>query len=169
MLAASPTSEAWGEAKTLLAALDEAPDPTDARLRLRAVLRRVVESIHLLVVPRGRDRLAAVQVTFTGCPPVSDEVPVDPLEGGRYRRYLIVHRPAKSNGKARVEGGWAVQSLLHPDAATAPFPFNLPSNRRDLRDPMEAGWTVDYLEALPKKTIDQMLAAPHRESGTSFE
>ena len=50
--AASPLSEAWGQMSTLMDALDAAPDPVDARLRLRAGLRRVVSEIRLLVVPR---------------------------------------------------------------------------------------------------------------------
>jgi DNA invertase Pin-like site-specific DNA recombinase len=94
--AASPLSEAWGELGTLADALDAAPDPEDARLRLRSALRRVVESIWLLIVPRGRDRLAAVQVHFAG-------------DG--CRNYLVLNRPPKSNGKARVEGGWWARSL----------------------------------------------------------
>jgi len=99
--AANPLSETWGEAQTLLAALDNAPDPKDARLRLRTVLRRMVESIWLLVVPRGRDRLAAVQVWFAG--------------GKKHRDYLIYHVHPKANARARQEGGWWALSLA--DAA----------------------------------------------------
>ncbi len=95
--AAHPLSESWGQAQSLLAALDSAPDPQDARLRLRGVLRRIVDSMWMVVVPRGHERLAAVQVWFAG--------------GKRCRDYLIRHRPPKSNGKARVEGGWSVRSL----------------------------------------------------------
>src|SRR5262249_54065503 len=58
--AAHPLSESWGEAKTLLGALADAPDPEEARLRLRALLRRIVVEIRLLVVRRGRSRLAAI-------------------------------------------------------------------------------------------------------------
>ncbi|MFL5338822.1 MAG: recombinase family protein, partial [Gemmataceae bacterium] len=64
--AANPLSESWGEAKTLLGVLEKSPDPTEARLRLRSALRRIVDTITLLVVPRGRDRLAAVQIHFAG-------------------------------------------------------------------------------------------------------
>src|SRR5262249_21750015 len=52
--AANPLSEAWGEFRSLTDALDAAPDLHDARLRLRSALRRVVDSIWLLVVPRGQ-------------------------------------------------------------------------------------------------------------------
>jgi DNA invertase Pin-like site-specific DNA recombinase len=95
--AAHPLSEAWGEAKSLPATLDRAPDPEAARLRLRAVLRRIVDSIYLLVVPRGRDRLAAVQVWFAG--------------GKKHRDYFVLHRPAKANASARTAGQWWVRSL----------------------------------------------------------
>src|SRR5262249_10000640 len=64
--AAHPLSEAWGEAKTLLRAVRGAEDRQDALLRLRAALRNVVDAVYVLVVPRGRDRLAAVQVYFKG-------------------------------------------------------------------------------------------------------
>jgi hypothetical protein len=93
--AANPLSEAWGEARSLLAALDSAPDPQDARLRLRGALRRIVSDIWLLVVPRGLDRLCAVQVWFAG--------------GERHRDYLILHRPP--NGLTGKEGGWWARSL----------------------------------------------------------
>jgi DNA invertase Pin-like site-specific DNA recombinase len=94
---AYPASQAWEEFGSLLDVLDKAPDKRDARLRLRAALRRMVDRIMLLVVPRGADRLAAVQVWFTG--------------GERHRDYLILHRPPKSNGKKRTEGGWWARSL----------------------------------------------------------
>jgi DNA invertase Pin-like site-specific DNA recombinase len=97
--AAHPLSEAWGEAHSLLAAIDNAQDPLDARLRLRSALRRVVRDIRLLVVPRGLDRLAAVQVWFVGdC----------------HRDYFIFHRPARANGKTtkvRTEEKWWAKSL----------------------------------------------------------
>jgi DNA invertase Pin-like site-specific DNA recombinase len=94
--AANPLSASWGEARGLLDVLD-ANDGPDVRLRLRAALRRIVKSIWLLVVPRGRCRLAAVQVKF---------------EGGKKRRdYLILHRATMSNGASRKEGGWLAKSL----------------------------------------------------------
>jgi DNA invertase Pin-like site-specific DNA recombinase len=86
LLAAHPLSESWGEAQSLAEALATAPDPQDARLRLRSALRRIVESMWLLVVPRGRDRLAAVQMWF----------------GKRQRDYLIFHRPASYHREAKT-------------------------------------------------------------------
>jgi hypothetical protein len=114
--AAHPLSESWGECQSLLDVLDTAPDPEDCRLRLRSALRQIVEGIYLVIVPRGHDRLCAVQVWF--------------MRITKHRDYLILHRPPKSNGRARQEGGWWVRSLTsdeHPDVA------NL-----DLRDKQDA-------------------------------
>ncbi len=95
--AANPLSEAWGEGQSLMQALDSAADPDDARTRLRSALRRMVDGIYLLIIPRGYQRLCAAQVWFTG--------------GKKCRSYLILHTPPKSNGKRRVEGGWSVKSF----------------------------------------------------------
>jgi hypothetical protein len=95
--AACPAEAAWGELGSLADALESAPDPADARLRLRAVLRRVVKEIWVLVVPRGRDRLCVLQMWFEG--------------GDKSRSYAILHRPPKANAAARTEGGWWARSL----------------------------------------------------------
>jgi DNA invertase Pin-like site-specific DNA recombinase len=76
---ANPLSEAWGSCKSLLEALETAPDEEEARVRLRAALRRIVEGIWCLFVGRGSVRLAAVQLF---------------LSGGAVRDYLIYHKPA---------------------------------------------------------------------------
>ena len=85
--ASNPLSAAWGEAKTLLDALDSAPNREDARVRLRAVLRRIADSIHMVVVRRGVARVAGVQIWFAG--------------GERQRSYLIVHQRALGNAVAK--------------------------------------------------------------------
>lgn len=95
--AAHPLSEAWGETKSLLQVLASAPDPADARLRLRAALRRIVDSVWLLVIPLGAQRLCAVQIWFA--------------DRKHHRDYLILHTPPKANAKARVDGRWEVKSL----------------------------------------------------------
>jgi DNA invertase Pin-like site-specific DNA recombinase len=96
--AAHPLGEAWKGVRSLLTALDDAPDPEDVRLRLRAVLRRVIDSIWVVVTGGRRgDRLAAAQVWFAG--------------GGRHRDYLIMHRAVRNNGSVRREGGWWARSL----------------------------------------------------------
>lgn len=146
--AAHPLSEAWSEANTLLSALDSATDPRDARLRLRTALRRVVESFHVLVVPRGRDRLAAVTVKFA--------------EDG-IRNYLIAHRPARAASGVREPARYAVLSVKHPDDG-------LPFSRFDLRhqdltvDEHGRDWggvteAVATLETYPLEMIDRLIRA----------
>jgi DNA invertase Pin-like site-specific DNA recombinase len=114
--AAHPLEYDWGEFGGLAEALESAADPIDARLRLRAVLHRLVDEITLLVVPRGRARLAAVQVWFTG-------------DG--HRDYLILHRPPVNNGKVWVEGGSRSWSLA--DVATlGPLDLRQPADVKKL-------------------------------------
>jgi DNA invertase Pin-like site-specific DNA recombinase len=90
MKAAHPLSETWGEGQGLMAALRDAADPVDVRLRLRAVFRRIVSEIVVLSVTHRQDRLIAVQVFFHG--------------SGRRRDYVILHRQANW---ARPEKWWA--------------------------------------------------------------
>jgi hypothetical protein len=78
--AAHPASESWGECQSLIGVLAAAPDPLEARLRLRSALRRIVEDMRVLVLPRGQDRLVVVQIWFAG--------------GKRNRSYMIAYRTA---------------------------------------------------------------------------
>jgi hypothetical protein len=95
--AAEPAAAAWGEARSLLGALDGAEDVADCRTRLRGALRRIVSEVWCLFVPAGRWRLAAVQVFFAG--------------GEQRRDYLILHQPAHHGYEGRQEGGWWARSL----------------------------------------------------------
>lgn len=92
-----PVSESWGQAKSLIDTLESSPDKRDSRVRLRAALRRIVEAIYMLVVPRGRTRLCAVQVYF--------------VDGRRPRSYLIMNTPPKANASARQEGKLSFKSF----------------------------------------------------------
>jgi DNA invertase Pin-like site-specific DNA recombinase len=110
--AANPLSEAWGETQSLAAALEAAPDPEDARLRLRAALRRVVDSVWVLVTGTQRDRVCAAQVWFAG--------------GQRCRSYLIAHRQPHGNASAKRPGGRWVYDL-----ADVAKPDDLDLRKRD--------------------------------------
>ena len=127
--AAYPLSESWGECQSLAEALASAPDRDDARLRLRSALRRITESICLLVVARGRDRLAAVQVWFAG--------------GKKSRGYFIRHRPVRSNALVRKDDELLVGSL-----AKVMKPGGL-----DLRNPTDAAALAAQLEAIDLKEL----------------
>jgi DNA invertase Pin-like site-specific DNA recombinase len=91
--AASPLSEAWTDCRSLIDTLDSAPDPEEARVRLRAVIRRVVRKIDVLTVPQGAVRLARVTVYFAG-----------PL---KFHTYFIAHRPKQGGAVGTRPGGWA--------------------------------------------------------------
>jgi DNA invertase Pin-like site-specific DNA recombinase len=126
--AAHPLSEAWGQAKSLLNVLRTPED----HLRLRSLLRRIVEDIHVLVVPRGWDRLAAVQMRFKG----SDQV----------RRYLIVIRKGRAS-RFRGERG--------QDTATTGSlrePVGL-----DLREPAHVAALREYLQSLDLAKLGEEL------------
>jgi hypothetical protein len=88
---ARPAERAWRDLPSLVDMIREGGD--EARLKLRPVLRRVVESMHLLVVRRGAWRLAAVQAYFA--------------EGGCRRDWLICYRGA-GNGRAEQ---WRAKAL----------------------------------------------------------
>jgi DNA invertase Pin-like site-specific DNA recombinase len=94
--AASPLGVAWEECQSLLDALGSAPDPEEARLRLRARLRQIAEGFWCLFVARGSWRLAAVQVWFTG---------------GAHRDYVILHRPGTGGAVGARPARWWVRSL----------------------------------------------------------
>jgi hypothetical protein len=128
--AARPLSGEWGEVKSVLEALDGAEDQVEARMRLRAALRRIIDSVWLLPVGRGRDRLLACQVWFTG--------------GKRQRSYLVLHRPPMDNGRARREGGWWARSL-----AEVAGPDGL-----DLRDRDHAAELAAALEAIDLAALE---------------
>jgi DNA invertase Pin-like site-specific DNA recombinase len=84
---ANPRGVAWSEALTLL---DVAKDET-GRLRLRELLRTIIEEMWILIVPRRSHRFAAIQVHFAG-------------DG---RRNFLVWYKAAGHGR---KGDWAAVS-----------------------------------------------------------
>jgi hypothetical protein len=112
--ASHPLSASWGEVQTLAEALQSAPDQEDFRLRLRAELRHILESVWLLVVGRGRFRLCACQAWFRAGQRL------------RQRSFLILSWPATSNGRATKPGGWWARSF-----ADAALPGSLDLRKQD--------------------------------------
>jgi DNA invertase Pin-like site-specific DNA recombinase len=99
--ASSPLGAAWGDCGSLLAVLEATPaaEVQDVRVKLRGVLRRVVESIWCLFVQRDAGeagvtvKLAAVQIWFAG---------------GARRDYFIAYRQGKRGfGTKRPEQAWS--------------------------------------------------------------
>jgi DNA invertase Pin-like site-specific DNA recombinase len=88
--AVRPAERAWKDLPTLADLVKKGGDET--RLRLRPVLRRVVEEILVLIVRRGSFQLLAAQVFF---------------EGGARRDYLLVYQTAAN----RRPGGWWRESF----------------------------------------------------------
>jgi DNA invertase Pin-like site-specific DNA recombinase len=125
--ASRPLSAAWGELPTLDDILDKDPHPPERRLRLRFLFRRIIEDIRLLIVPRGRTRICACQVWFSG--------------GEKQRSFLIRHRPPRGNGKAHHPGDWTAWSL--PKIATRRA-FDL-RQRKDVKE-LEAVLSAPDLE-----------------------
>jgi hypothetical protein len=123
---ANPRAVAWQEARSLLDVVLDGP----RRLKLRSLLHSLLESVWLLVVPRGRDKLAIVQAFFAS--------------GGR-RDYLILHRAA---GFCRP-GGWCARSMLAPEtqtAAGAPLDLRQPRGAERFRRLLES---LDLTAAFP--------------------
>jgi hypothetical protein len=120
--AAHPLSETWGRAKSLLDVIATAED----RVRLRSLLRRVVEGIWVLIVPRGWDRVAGVQIRFKG----SDQE----------RSYIITYRrgvmpSGRRASRRRGEQGedvWAVRSRRWTPALDLRRPEHVVAMRDEL-------------------------------------
>jgi DNA invertase Pin-like site-specific DNA recombinase len=106
--AASPLAEAWGEFRSL-AELLAADKSDELRLKVRAALRRSVESVNCLFTGRQMDRLAAVQVWFR--------------DGKTHREFIIRYIPP--NKSAKREAKLSVGTLKNLDGI-------------DLREPKEA-------------------------------
>jgi DNA invertase Pin-like site-specific DNA recombinase len=115
--AAHPLAESWGEARSLAEALDSAPDPEDARTRLRMLLRRLVSEGWLLVVRRGLVQLAALQLYFSG--------------DGK-RDFLIYHRRAFHAGCGRREAEWRARSFAEGELVPGGLDLRKPSHVKRL-------------------------------------
>ncbi len=123
--AANPFSEAWGEARTL-AAMNPDDDTDEMRTRIKAALRRCIESITCLFCGSKANRIAAVRVLF---------------KNERARDYLFVYKLSKSNGKSTTPASFraytfrqrATLSVMHYDK-----PDTIEFTGIDLREPEDA-------------------------------
>jgi DNA invertase Pin-like site-specific DNA recombinase len=149
--AASPLTEAWGNATSLLAVLESAPDPEGARLKLRAALRRVVAGIWCLFVGHGALRVACIQIWFTG--------------DGR-RDYIVLRRPARGHGPAesRHPARQWVRSLAE---VTGPAPLDL--RRSDHARRLEKALAGLDWDALQRESREQIRAERNRRRREQWE
>jgi DNA invertase Pin-like site-specific DNA recombinase len=155
--AARPAEVGWRDCQGLIGVLDAAATPEeveDVRTRLRGALRRIIDSVWLVVVPRGRTRLCLAQVFFRG------------NDGGAvaWRLYQLIHRQ-RVGGVVRRPEAWAVLSYNAQESAAA----GLPATWVDLRDPSDAACAVATLEGMTAERIAELLAegqsAPEPEAG----
>ncbi len=124
--AANLLSAAWGEMQSLAKAVEDARkrNDKDTLLRLRSAMRRIIDTVWLLIVPRGRNRLCAVQIWFAG--------------GKKHRDYLLLHKPPMANKKTSTPGSWYCRSLA---AATN-------AEDLDLRRPEDAEALAEVLQQM---------------------
>lgn len=122
--AASPLGEAWGQCQSLLDVVETMPDAEEARVTLRAALRRIVENIWCLFVARKSRRLAVVQIHFAG--------------GSRRRDYLILSQPALGGSAGTRPASWWVRSFAEvPEVGSI-----------DLRQPADVAKVEEFLQGL---------------------
>ncbi len=102
--AASPLAESWGDARGLIETLAGAPDQRAARLRLRAAIARIVDSVQCVLVRHGTAQFAAVQLWFK--------------PGAAQRSFVILHRHARGGrGADNRPASWSVMSNAWPTGA----------------------------------------------------
>jgi DNA invertase Pin-like site-specific DNA recombinase len=169
--AAHPLAASWGEFRSLLGFLDKAPDRTDARLRLRGALRRIVDSMHLLVVAKGIIRVCLVQAYFSAS---------HRSESLQSREWLIVHRPPRYNGKnpgKLQEMRWAVSSATEPAPWRKAVGYDSETGHPvgtlgetvpplDLRRPRDVKEQLHFWEGRTKEQMQRLLTA--MEEGCPF-
>lgn len=98
--AADPLANSWGEFPGLV----DLATTDDGRVRLAAVLRRVVSKMWCLFFSKGRTRVAVIQVRFAG--------------SNAHRDYLVLSQPAAAVGSGRGRKlsppKWSVRSFVTP-------------------------------------------------------
>jgi DNA invertase Pin-like site-specific DNA recombinase len=152
---ARPAATAWGDVPGLCDLLRDAADPDPIRLRLRGVLRNCIESIWVLIQPRGVTKLCYAQVNFRGEPFTQ----VEPSTGDEflrepYRAYIIIHKQA---GRGR-RGGWASIAVKQPEMLRQGWPLEMTDlkNRGPVDDVQAA---EQAMLAYPIDIMERLLAA----------
>ena len=135
---AAPVADAWKEFTSVTEALAGASDPEAARMRLRALLRRMVKAIWCLFMPGTGARVAWVQVVFAG-----------EKESEKFHHFAIVYRPRHGlTGGQEYPAAFAVQDLATQMKAG------------DLRDAANGRALEEALAAVDPQTWAEIV--PHR-------
>jgi DNA invertase Pin-like site-specific DNA recombinase len=127
--AASSLGAAWGECKTLLCVLSKSPDQEGTRIKLRAAIRHMVDSIWVVTKGDRTHKIAAFQLWF---------------KGDGHRDYLIFYTSRGGGKSPRPQQVWCT-SIDHITAGM------------DLRDQKQAKRLRDRLEGLT--TLEQVREA----------
>ncbi len=134
--AASPLAESWKEFCSL-ADLLKKDTSEELRVKVRAALRRSIESVYCLFDVRGSLRVAAARVQFAS---------------GTSRSYFILHRAATWGAVGERPARWWARSLAEVEPA-----------RLDLRNRDDAAALAQALEAMDLKAIQAAPQAPERK------
>jgi DNA invertase Pin-like site-specific DNA recombinase len=155
--ATSPIAESWGEAQSLIGALDGARDKNAVRIRLRAALRRIIEGIYCAFTTHNKRpsmRLAYVTVVFKGVVHWAVGCNVDPDDPdpdvqrfeSALRNIWIRYEPATGGSVGKRPARWSVRSIKHPDTRL-PFETLDLRNYQDALDSTDvADWESDMIE-----------------------
>jgi DNA invertase Pin-like site-specific DNA recombinase len=144
--AANPLTESWGEFRNLAEqwkkASPELREQPEFRERIRAALRRSIESVTCLFVRRGRAGLAALRIDFAGA--------------ASHKDFAIMVRPATAGSVGVRPATWWARSL----AAVAP-------GKLDLRKPDHAAELAEALEAVDLSAAEAAPAGQKRRRKTA--
>lgn len=144
---AAPTSGAWREFKSIAAALDAAPDKDAARVRLRAVLRRMLEGIWCLFMPAGEGpRVARVQVVFSG--------------GEKFQQFIIAYRPKNSS---RGGAGYPAEYVLREATTLQTFDIRDADNARAMEAALAAVRRAVWNELIPSRDQRAIRSKAYRQ------
>src|SRR5262249_23744107 len=140
--AAFPLADAWEETRALIYArsdeadvapvsvvLADATDRDDSRLRLRALLRRLISRVRLVGTSRNQDRMLAAEIRF---------------RDGHVRLLKIFHRPPRSNQNGRKPGKWWAVTGRYDDPIKGVPDFRTPEGVAQMLEVLEE-WCPDEM------------------------
>jgi DNA invertase Pin-like site-specific DNA recombinase len=110
---AKPAAKSWNELPSLVDLIRKSDDPNTVRLKLRPILRQLIDKVLVLVVKVGAWQHCVVQVYFSG--------------GKAKRDYLLSYRPAANNRPVQ----WFIRSWTDKELRKAKMPQQFDLSHRD--------------------------------------